>query len=554
MKRFRIQIAVTLSHPGFLPIAILLLFSAFAHSRELGEHEVKAAVETWVRYVTAEARPDAFVERMEPYEVDGDIVAYIAHLSGGGFCLCGASQLLLPVSIYSPRGKYDSRDPHCQYFLWEIENRLKCLREGLENKDRSVLQYEDILSQREDVWQDLMAGIVPTKEIGFFDGPQSMVIDMTCGWRQNWPYNSECPVLPEANPWYVVVGCTGTAMAQIMYYWRWPNTGMGSRSVDYEYRWTNNWITEPLANDPNFPVPWWPWDSRLRYDAVNDELEMTGYWDESLIGGARQHAGTLSPAADSMAYLNALNALYNRLTRGFTNCPANFGATTYRWDLMDDLHLNDPNNPADPLDAGDTAAAILCHHAGVAIDMYYGVMGSGAWLWHPQLRDMVDALEDNFRYDHDAKGQMRDDPGDVETMIEEIQWLRPVGMAGYGPGCGGHSFLAFGYNRATDQFLMNLGNADYDFWWFTVDQCCPVDQSIAIQLAPEDVVKFVGDDSPGDGSPNNPYENIEEAIDEAPDYATLIFKAGTINTYSAAMLVIDRPFTLKGFQVTIQED
>ena len=277
MKLNRIRITGLLWVLSSLPVVFLLLFPSSIQARELSEHEVKAAVEVWVRSVTANARPDAMIERMEPYEVNENVVAYIAHLTGGGFCLCGASQLLLPVYVYSPHGKYDSQNPHCQYFLWEIESRLSCLREGLAKKDGRVLQYEYILSQREDYWQDLMAGFVPTREIGSFDGPTSMEIDMTCGWRQNWPYNSECPVLPETNPWYVVVGCTGMAMAQIMYYWKWPNTGVGSRSVDYYYRWTNNWIEESLTINPAIPVPWWPYDGRLRYDAANQELEMNGY-------------------------------------------------------------------------------------------------------------------------------------------------------------------------------------------------------------------------------------------------------------------------------------
>ena len=330
-----------------LPIAFLLLCFSFLQARELSEHEVRAAVETWVRHVTADARPDATIERMEPYEIDGDVVAYIAHLTGDGFCLCGANTLLLPVYVYSPYGTYDSNNIHCRCFLNEIENRLKCLRVGLEKKNVEVLQYNYTFVERETYWQDLSAGFVPAREFRSADGPQSMIIDMTVGWRQTWPYNSECPILPEANPWYTVVGCTGTALAQIMYYWKWPTTGVGNRSVDYDYRWTNNWIAEPLTINPNIPVPWWPYDGRLRYDAADQELEINGYWDGSLMNGARQHVGNLIPA-DSTAYVNALNTLLNRLNQATTNCPANFGATTYQWDLMEDVHLNDPNNPADP--------------------------------------------------------------------------------------------------------------------------------------------------------------------------------------------------------------
>jgi hypothetical protein len=65
------------------------------------------------------------------------------------------------------------------------------------------------------------------------------------------------------------------------------------------------------------------------------------------------------------------------------------------------------------------------------------------------------------------------------------------------------------------------------------------------------MVKFVGADNSGDGSPNDPYKDIKEAIENAPDGATLIFKAGSVNTFSGT-LIINRPFILKGRDVTIR--
>ena len=63
----------------------------------LTEEEVRAAVQTWLRNVTADARPDAVVEKMEPHIVDGGTLAYIARLARGGFCIAGADELALPV-------------------------------------------------------------------------------------------------------------------------------------------------------------------------------------------------------------------------------------------------------------------------------------------------------------------------------------------------------------------------------------------------------------------------------------------------------------------------
>ena len=75
-------------------------------------------------------------------------------------------------------------------------------------------------------------------------------------------------------------------------------------------------------------------------------------------------------------------------------------------------------------------------------------------------------------------------------------------------------------------------------------------QSQITQIAPENSVKFVGNSTSGDGSPDSPYQNIETALVSAPDNATLVFKAGSDNTFSTNTLTINRPLTLKGCDVT----
>ena len=61
---------------------ILTSFSLRAQATVLTESEVRDAVETWVRYITADSRPDVNIEIMEPHIVGERTVAYIAHLSG----------------------------------------------------------------------------------------------------------------------------------------------------------------------------------------------------------------------------------------------------------------------------------------------------------------------------------------------------------------------------------------------------------------------------------------------------------------------------------------
>ena len=138
-------------------------------------------------------------------------------------------------------------------------------------------------------------------------------------------------------------------------------------------------------------------------------------------------------------------------------------------------------------------------------------------------------------------------------MVNELQWFRPVEIAGSDPAVGGHSWTVAGYATSTNpwQFLMNMGWGGGSTEWFSVDQIFPDNQWNTIRIAPEGVVRFVGGGAAGDGTPSSPYPDLDEALEEVPDDVTLVFKAGSANTFAGVSLVIDRPHTLKGYNITI---
>ena len=532
-------------------IFYLLLLPLSSLARELSREEVKEAVKTWVRYVTAAARPDAIIERMEPYQVDGETVAYIAHLREKGFCICGAADLVLPVYLYNPEGTYDQSNPSYQYILWEIATRTKKLTKAVEEKAIVLQPYQRILAERASFWQELIAGRIPEKverAAPLLVEPDTMSLNLNSQWRQGSPYNDQCPELTPNADEHTVVGCNATAMSQIMYYWEWPNTGAGSDDVDYYYYWTDTQYEEPLAFNPNpniFPG-FWGGFNRLEWTPANGgRLRMDGYWDNSLYSAA------WNEITDNQDYRNALGALWTSMVKQeeIVNCPANFGATSYNWSIIGDRHT-------DPPGAGDAEVAKLCHHVGIAINMNYGIRGSAA-----SMSNWQGALPGYFRYYQDVVYEIKD-ANTINKMTEEIQWLRPLGLRGSGPS-GIHGWVVYGYNKGTDpdrEFLMNMGwGPGSDHVWYSLDSVdlpFPDNHYHATHIAPKDVVKFVGDDNPGDGSPDDPYEDIEEAIaDKAdiPNGATLIFKAGSGNTFAANSIVIDFPVTLKAEDATIRK-
>ena len=523
-------------------LGLLLLTPVSVQAAPVMEQDVVAATETWLRHVIGAARPDAVIEQMEPHVFEGRTVGYVAHLVDGGYCLCGADDLVLPVYFYCPEGAYDPDNPGNRYILWEIGARLANLQAAVQTDDPGLRGYETALAERAALWQDLIACRIPERRGG--DGgrsdPDMVVLPLTSTWHQGTPYDDQCPELPPGSGNNVAVGCGATAMCQTMYYWQWPDTGTGSHSNDYDYRWRSDWDSRPCPNDPNIPAGW---GSRLTWQSMGGgQLLMSGDWDHSIYGAAQGISGD-PPDPD---YLTALEALYNELTQEVTHHQADFGATTYDWSIIQDAHANPP-------DPGDDEVAQLCYHAGIAMEMIWGLWGSSG-----QTTKIAAALEDYFRYDPDTYRDARD----IDVMTAEIQWLRPLILSGQDPAAGGHIWAVYGYDKSTDPdglFLMNMGWGGGGDGWYSCDNVNPGDyefnvgQAHAVQIAPLDVVSFVDHGTTGgDGSPDNPYLGLAHAVQSVPDYTTLIMQAGSTHTLTGTPVTLDRPMTLKGYDVTIE--
>jgi hypothetical protein len=474
---------------------------------------------------------------MQPYEVDGRVVGYIAHLQGGGFCLAGANTLLLPVYLYVLDGEYDPDDAGFQFVLQEMYDRLTFLENLQAERSPEMQTYQPALVERADLWQTLIQGKVPkANRVESPDAaPNQMELSLTTLWGQDSPYNDQCPNLTTGQDERTKTGCVATAMSQIMNYWRWPNSGVGSASWSYNFRFRTNWDEEPLAIDPAIPTTPFNWAGRLEWTpSSGGRLRMNGYWDDSLYAEAWN-------INSSPNYRTALANLYGRLTGGITPINVNYGTSTYNWGLLQNTH-------SDPVDPADAEIAEIMLQVGVAHTMEYGLRASSTD-WSEA------AMENNFRYDPDYVEQ---EPPVANTLVSEIQWLRPVPFGGYRIDGSGHAWVLYGYNLTTSpwQYKMNMGWDGNNNGWYSMDSI-PLSynfgQDSMIRLAPLGVVRFVGNTTSGDGSPDSPYQNIEQAVSNAPNNTTLIFKAGTVNTFSDGTLTINKPLTLKGKNVTIQK-
>ncbi|MGM9869943.1 MAG: C10 family peptidase, partial [Sodaliphilus sp.] len=81
-------------------------------------------------------------------------------------------------------------------------------------------------------------------------------------WNQSAPYNNLCPTYVDSNgeTKRAVTGCVATAMAQVMYYHRWPQVGSGSNSYSCKL---NDDESQTVTLSADFSQSHYDWDHML---------------------------------------------------------------------------------------------------------------------------------------------------------------------------------------------------------------------------------------------------------------------------------------------------
>lgn len=122
---------------------------------------------------------------------------YAFNIKGGGFVIIAGDDRAAQVLGYSDRGSFD---------INQIPAPLKDLLDGYKQELEFLQNYTtDDLVPMQNAFKD-SRGVEP-------------LIKTT--WGQEMPYYLQCP---KKNGEYCVVGCVATAMAQVMYYWKYPES------------------------------------------------------------------------------------------------------------------------------------------------------------------------------------------------------------------------------------------------------------------------------------------------------------------------------------------
>ncbi len=150
-------------------------------------------------------------EHIELKNEKGEPIMHIINFNDGGFVIVSGDKRSVPVLAYSFEAGFD------------INNMAPATSDWL---NHYKFQFEEIRKQNleapestTELWDKILNKSLDTK------GQKSVNKLMTTRWNQNWPYNMHCPPHPAGPGGRVYAGCVATAMAQIMKYYDFPETG-----------------------------------------------------------------------------------------------------------------------------------------------------------------------------------------------------------------------------------------------------------------------------------------------------------------------------------------
>ena len=149
------------------------------------------------------------------YKTNGSPVFYAFQMKPG-FIIISADDAYTPVIGYSFEGEFifDESPAHYKGFILNYAEQIDYIRE---NQVSPLPEFEA-------AWNELRQENVTNVS---FNRDRDVTPLLQHNWDQGSPYNILCPEDPDGPGGHVWVGCVATAMAQIMFYWRYPEVGTG---------------------------------------------------------------------------------------------------------------------------------------------------------------------------------------------------------------------------------------------------------------------------------------------------------------------------------------
>ena len=391
----------------FSLLVCAICFGMAASGAQVDSTAAASAVKGWLQLERSPlgAKLGSHVKNVETFkDVSGAPLYHVVYLEPGGFVIVSAEDQTEPIIAFVDKGRFDSseKNPLGALISRDLPNRVAHARKhannsaGIKNHSKwQKLQSAAASAPGGAQPKSLASGSISDMRVSPFIATSwdQWTSDGTAGGLAC--YNYFTPPHEAGNINNSVCGCVATALAQVMYYYQWPSTGVGTPSFTISYN--------------AFPMQW-PWPLRGGdgnggpYDWANMPLAPSGgaTLDQcKAIGALTYDAGVAVHMAytdtNSSAYLtDAKSALVTTFKYGNTILTEASTINT-NYDLQDMINPNlDAHLPVIfGIDNSHGGHCIVCDGYGYSTQTLYHHLNMGwggvdnAW-YHFPLIDLTD--------------------------------------------------------------------------------------------------------------------------------------------------------------------
>ncbi len=199
---------------------LLMAFGLNLGAKDVSLADAEKAAKNFIyitlnKYEDGASLSDISLSNPYVYKTDGKPVFYAFNLNPG-FVIVSGEDAFTPIIGYSLEGSFEFENaiPNYKTFILGYAEMINYIRDNQVNATAEYTQQ----------WNQLLVENIATVPVTR-DRDVSPLLSST--WDQGSPYNVLCPEDAAGPGGHVWVGCVATAMAQIMYYWRYPSTGTG---------------------------------------------------------------------------------------------------------------------------------------------------------------------------------------------------------------------------------------------------------------------------------------------------------------------------------------
>ncbi|MFZ4707576.1 MAG: C10 family peptidase, partial [Bacteroidales bacterium] len=201
----------------FVILLILLVINSITvvYAEGVEEKTARKVAVNWYQHHAPVSKQQASISKVKEYKWGDRTSFFICSFDKGGFVLVSANDAVTPVLGYG----FDYPVPD------SITNEaVKGWFDGYARQIDTAFVLNLKSNEASAKWNEVLLNNFP-KLPGDTVGPL-----LTTTWDQGCYYNEMCPADPIGQCGYTWVGCTATAMSQILKFWNYPESGVGYNS------------------------------------------------------------------------------------------------------------------------------------------------------------------------------------------------------------------------------------------------------------------------------------------------------------------------------------